>query len=86
MIFDHPRRTWSWANVRRTAPQFAVGKFMDTGAMAVPIAGVRFGHSTSRRRGRRRPPPHKDLAQTVTRRLAASTIAPPGSSALLNRG
>jgi hypothetical protein len=37
---------------------------MDTGAVAVPIAGVRFGHSTSRRRGGRRPPPRKDLAQT----------------------
>jgi hypothetical protein len=29
---------------------------------AVPIAGVRFGHSTSRQRGGRRPPPRKDLA------------------------
>jgi hypothetical protein len=37
---------------------------MDTGTMAVPIAGVRFGHSTSRRRGGRRPQPRKDLAQT----------------------
>src|SRR5262249_42002749 len=27
---------------------------------AVPIAGVRFGHSTTRRRGGRRPPPRED--------------------------
>ena len=50
-IFDHPRCTWSWADVRGTAPQFCGPKFMDTGAMAVPIAGVRFGRSTIRRRG-----------------------------------
>ena len=31
-----------------TAPQFCGPKFLDTGAMAVPIAGVRFGHSTTR--------------------------------------
>jgi len=63
-FFDHPRRSWSWADVRRTAPQFCGLKFMDTGAMAVPIAGVRFGHSTTRRRGGRRPPPREDPAQT----------------------
>ena len=48
-FFDHPRRSWSWADVRRTAPQFCGLKFMDTGAMAVPIADVRFGHSTAKR-------------------------------------
>ena len=37
-------------------------KFMDAGAMAVPIASVRFGHSTARRRGARRPP-REDPAQ-----------------------
>ena len=76
-FFDHPRRSWSWADVRRTAPQFCGLKFMDTGAMAVPIADVRFGHSTTRPRtagGRRlaRTPPRR-----VTRWLAASTVAPP---------
>jgi hypothetical protein len=55
---------------------------MDTGAMAVPIAGVRFGHSRldGEAVGGRR------LARRVTRWLAALTIAPPGSSALFNRG
>ena len=59
---------------------------MNTGAMAVPIAGVRFGHSRldgeaigGRRLARTSP-------RRVTRWLAASTIAPPGSSALFNRG
>ena len=75
--FDHPRRSRSWADVRRTAPQFCGLKFMDTGAMAVPIADVRLGHSMTRREtagGRRlaRTPPRR-----VTRWLAASTIAPP---------
>jgi len=32
------------AGVQRTAPQFCGWKFMDAGALAVPIAGVRFGH------------------------------------------
>ena len=64
IIFDIVAAPWSWTDVRRTAPQFGGRKFMDTGAIAVPIAGVRFGHSTSRRRGNRRPPPRKDLAQT----------------------
>src|SRR5215469_15273575 len=36
-------------DVRGTAPQFCGRKFIDTGAMAVLIAGVRFGHSTTRR-------------------------------------
>src|SRR6516164_10546322 len=35
---------WSWTDVRGPAPQFCGPKFIDTGAMAVPIAGVRFGH------------------------------------------
>ena len=46
-----------------TAPQFCGPKFIDAGAMAVPIASVRFGHSTTRRRGARRPPPREDPAQ-----------------------
>jgi hypothetical protein len=54
-------RTWSrWG----TAPQFCGPKFMDTGAMAVPIADVRFGHSMTRRRDGRRPLPSEDPAQT----------------------
>src|SRR6516165_3712798 len=46
---------------RREAP---IGEAcrIDTGAMAVPIAGVRFGHSTTRRRGGRRPPSREDAA------------------------
>ena len=36
-----------------TAPQFCGPKFMDTGAIAVPIPNVRFRHSTIRRRGLR---------------------------------
>jgi hypothetical protein len=59
LIFDLPHRIWSWADVRRTAPQFCGRKFMDTGAMAVPIAGVRFGI----RRLDGEAPPRKDLAQ-----------------------
>ena len=47
MIFNHSSRTRSWADVRGTAPQFCGPKFMDTGAMAVPIADVRFGHSSA---------------------------------------
>src|SRR5215469_3765476 len=43
---------WSWTDVRGTAPQFCGPKFIDTEAMAVPIAGVRFGHSTTRSLGR----------------------------------
>jgi hypothetical protein len=43
-------------------PMLCGPKFIDTGAMAVPIAGVRFGHSTTRRRGGRRPPPREDPA------------------------
>ena len=60
---DHPRRSWSSTDVRGTAPQFCGPKFIDTGAMAVPIAGVRFGRSTTRGRGDRRPPPREDPAQ-----------------------
>ena len=37
-----------------TAPQFCGPKFMDTGTISVPITGVRFGNSTTRRRGARR--------------------------------
>ena len=48
IIFDHPRRAWSWANVREP-PQFCGPKFMDTRAIAVPIPNVRFRHSTIRR-------------------------------------
>jgi hypothetical protein len=54
-------------SVRGTAPQFCGPKFFDTGAMAVPIAGVRFGHfddSTARRGGRGR-----RLARTPPRRV-----------------
>jgi hypothetical protein len=32
IILNHPRRTWSWADVRGTAPQFCGPKFMDTGS------------------------------------------------------
>ena len=54
-------------NLRSSSPHLVVGrrpgnraailrpKFMDAGAMAVPITGVRFGHSTTRRRGAWRP-------------------------------
>src|SRR5215469_3267362 len=61
---------------------FSVGNFMDTRAMAVPIAGIRFGHS----RLDGEPVGGRRLARRVTRWLAASTIEPPGSSALFNRG
>src|SRR5215469_863271 len=76
-------------NLRSSSPHLVVGrrpenraailrpKFMDAGAMAVPIASVRFGHSTTRRQRARRPPPREDPAQAVTRWLAGSTIAPP---------
>ena len=76
IIFYHPRRTWSWADVRGTAPQFCGPKFMETGAIAVPITGVRFGHSTARRRGAWRPPPREDPAQR-RRALAGGFDAPP---------
>src|SRR6516162_3647086 len=36
---------------------------MEAGAIAVAITGVRFGHSTARRRGAWRPPPREDPAQ-----------------------
>jgi hypothetical protein len=38
---------------------FAIDRLGWSGSVA--IAGVRFGHSTSRRRGDRRPPPRKDV-------------------------
>ena len=53
IIFDYPRRTWSWADVRGTAPQFCAPKFMDTGSHGCSDRGVRFGRSTTRRRGDR---------------------------------
>ena len=74
MIFNHSSRTRSWADVRGTAPQFCGPKFMDTGALAVPITGaVRAldGEPLGGRRLARTPP------RRVTRRLAASTIALP---------
>ena len=64
-------------NLRSSSPHPVVGrrpgnraailrpKFVDAGAMAVPIASVRFGHSTTRRRGARRPPPREDPAQAA---------------------
>jgi hypothetical protein len=76
IIFDHPRRTSSRADVRGTAPQFC--GFMDTGAHSCSDrwCSVRaVDDSTARRSAAER------LARTpprrVTRRLAASTIAPP---------
>jgi hypothetical protein len=38
IIFDHPRRTMVLDRRPGTAPQFCGPKFIDTGAMAVPIA------------------------------------------------
>jgi len=43
---------WSWTDVRGPAPQFCGPKFIDTGAMAVPIACVSvraFDDPTARR-------------------------------------
>jgi hypothetical protein len=53
---DHPRRTLVLD--RRPGNRTAIlrSEISSTGAMAVPIAGVRLGHSTTRRRGGRRPP------------------------------
>ena len=51
-FFDHPRRSWSWADVRGTAPQFCGPKFMDTGAHSCSDrwCSVRaFDDSTARR-------------------------------------
>ena len=56
---------------------FAVRNSSTPEAIAVPIADVRFGHSMTRRRDGRRPPPSEDPPRRVTRWLAASTIAPP---------
>jgi hypothetical protein len=63
-------------NFRSSSPQLVVGRrpgnraailrseiHGQPGAMAVPIAGVRFGRSPTRRRGDRRPPPREDPAQ-----------------------
>ena len=60
IIFDHPRRTLVLD--RRPGNRAAIlrSEIHRHGAMAVPIAGVRFGHSTTRRRGGRRLPPRED--------------------------
>jgi hypothetical protein len=78
--------TWSSADVRGTAPQFCGPKFIDTGAMAVPIAGVRFGHLTTRRRGGRRTPPREDPAQARHALADGFDNCTIGSSALFSQG
>jgi hypothetical protein len=52
IFFDHPHRTWSWANVREPRRNFAVRNSWDTRAIAVPIPTVKaqaFDDSTVRR-------------------------------------
>ena len=67
IFFDHPHRTWSWANVREPRRNFAVRNSWTQGATAAPIRNVRFRHSTIRRPGARRPPPREDPAQAPSR-------------------
>ena len=87
IIFDHPRRTWSWADVRRTAPQFCGRKFHGHGSHWL-FRSLVFGSGIRRLDGEAVGGRHhaRTSPRRVTRWLAASTIAPPGSSALFNPG
>src|SRR5262249_34906595 len=89
IIFDHPSHTWSWADVRRTAPQFCGPKFMDTGAHSCSdrwcsvrhFSRVAFTPGDPIRRLDGEAVGGRRLARApprrVTRTLAASTIALP---------